>query len=174
MQLVKVISTRIANGGIRLIKFLRMGLFDVQETKVAAPYGVDSNPIEDMVAVYAETSEKGNPVIIGYLNKNQIADIGEYRTFSTDEDGVEQFYMHLKNDGIAEIGGDTDFMVRYSELESAFNELRDDYNAFLIKYNAHVHPGVVVGPGSTLITPSVESPSTADISGAKIDEIKTI
>ena len=78
----------------------------------------------------------------------------------------------MKNDETIEIGGDTDFMVRYSELESAFNELRDDFNNLVTKFNTHVHPSPA--GGSTGPTPTGGTPSTADITGAKINEIKTI
>ena len=59
----------------------------MQTSIEAMPYGVDSNPIKDMVAVYSETTGKGETVIIGYLNKNLKAEVGEFRTFSTDSNG---------------------------------------------------------------------------------------
>ena len=172
MNFVKIISTRIVDS-VRLIKFLRKGKDDTRECKVSAPYGIDSVPVEDMIAVYSPTQQNGRNVIIGYLNKNAIADVGELRFYSTDADGVEQNYIHLKNDGDIEIGGSTDNMVRYSDLEAAFNRLKSDHNDLVSKFLAHVHPGVTVGAGSTGVTPTLVSPSPADISGAKIEEIKT-
>ena len=173
MNIVKVISTRISESK-RLIKFLRLGKSDVQENYEVSPFGFDSNPIKDMVAVYSQTSEIGNSVIIGYINKNQISEIGESRIYSTDADGLLKFYVYLKNDGTAEIGGNTDFMVRYSELESAFNELKSDFNTLVSTFNTHVHPGVTSGGASTSATLTTGITSSADISGAKIEEIKTI
>jgi len=161
MNVTKTISTSIKNA-VRFVKFLRMGKSDVQECRQIAPYGVDSAPIEGMAAIYAKTSEVGKPVIIGYVNKNQIAEAGEYRTFSTDSDGGVQFYIHLKNDGTAEIGGDTDNMVRYSELKIGFDKLKADFNA-------HIHTGNMGAP-----TTPPTLPSTADISNSKINEIKTL
>ena len=65
-------------------------------------------------------------------------------------------------------------MVRFSELETGFNELKDDFNNFISTvYNTHIHPGVLSGGASTSPTPSTGSSSSADISAAKIDEIKT-
>ena len=176
MNVTKTISTSIKNA-VRFVKFLRMGKSDVQECRQASPFGVDSAPIEGMAAIYAKTSEVGKPVIIGYVNKNQIAEAGEYRTFSTDSDGGVQFYIHLKNDGTAEIGGDTDNMVRFQELETGFNNLKSDFNNLVLRYNTHVHPYVglpATTPGVTSATASSGSASTADISSAKIDEIKTL
>lgn len=166
-----MISDKIAK-----IKFLGSGKSDVQEKNQIAPFGIDSNPIKDMIAIYMPTSEIGREVVVGYINKNQIADIGEIRIHSTDADGNDSISLHLKNDGTAEFGGDSDFMVRYSALETAFNELKADFNSLVTKYNSHIHPfvGLAAGvPGFTTPTTTTETPSTADITGAKIDEIKT-
>lgn len=172
MRLVTIIST-VVESGLRIVKFFHLGK-NVKTSVQAAPWGVDAHPVKDAIAVYAETGVKGKAVIIGYLNVNALAAVGEHRLFSTDADGAVQFYIHLKNDGTAEIGGNADNMVRYSELETAFNELKQDFNTHVQNYNTHVHPGVTAGPGSTAVTPAVSTPSQADISGAKIDEIKTL
>lgn len=164
MNLATIISTEINNLSQRVSKFLRFGLKDVQTALQTAPYGVDSNPIKDMIAVYGATSEKGKPVIIGYINKNQLADVGEMRIFSTDANGVVKTFIFLQNDGIMEIGGDVDNMVRFSDLETGFNQLKSDFNAFLV----HVH-GVA---GTPPVPPA--TPSTASIAASKIDEIKTL
>ena len=157
-KIIKVISSQIDSTGRRLIKSLGWGADDVQETLNVAPFGDDSCPVKDMVAIYATTSDIGNPVVIGYVNKNQI---------------------HLKNDGTAEFGGNTDFMVRYSELEVGFNALKSDFNSLVTSYNSHIHittatVSATAVPGIIAPTPSTGTPSTADISGSKIDEIKTI
>jgi hypothetical protein len=64
------------------------------------------------------------------------------------------------------MNGDTDFAVRYSELESAFNQLKQDLNAFILVYNTHSHSAFGGPPSATGLD------SAADISGAKIEEIK--
>lgn len=174
MNLVKVISTAFDDLERRIVKVLRMGKSDVQTSVEAMPYGIDSNPVKDMIAVWAETGEKGKTVIVGYLNKNQLADVGEFRTYSTDSTGELKFYIWQKNDGSCEIGGDVDNMVRYSKLEEAFNQLKEDFNNFVTTYNSHVHSGVTTGPGSSGTTPATGTTSSADISEAKIDEIKTL
>lgn len=162
----KVISNEIDKLKRRLIKVTRFGKSDTQTSLEAMPFGVDSVPVEDLVAIHVKTAEKGKTMIIGYLNKNSIAGIGEHRTYSTDADGVEKTYIWLKNDGIIEVGGSSDFMVRYSALETAFNELKGRFNTFA---NTYV-PG---GPTVVGLPPSV-LPSSADISAAKINEVKTL
>ena len=166
INLVKTISTELDSLSRRIVKVLRYGKSDVRTPIQIASFGTDSNPRKDVIAIYAATSVKGEEIIIGYINKNQLAGSGEHRIFSEDEDGNISTYIHLKNDGTQEIGGDTDFMVRYSALEAAFNELQEKFNTFA---NAYV-------PGSPTVTglPPTVSPSTADITSAKIEEIKTI
>ena len=170
INVTKTISTSIKNA-VRFVKFLRMGKSDVQECRQASPFGIDSAPIKDMAAIYAKTGEVGKPVIIGYINKNQIAEFGETRLFSTDENGTVKIALHLKNDGTAEFGGNTKNMVRFQELETGFNNLVTDFNNLVTAYNLHIHPS---SSGTTSATVSQGTSSTADISDAKIDEIKTL
>jgi hypothetical protein len=166
LNAVKVISTELDELKRRIVKYLRLGKSDVQTSYETVPFGIDSHPLKDMIAIYGMTGEKGKTVIIGYLNRGRVAAIGETRIFSTDSDGALKTFIWLKNDGTIQIGGSTDFMVRYSKLEAAFNELNNKFNAFA---NAYV-PG---GPSAQGL-PAAAQPSTADITGAKIAEIKTI
>jgi hypothetical protein len=173
LNTVKVISTRFDELKRLLIKALRSGKSDVVEPKQLAPFGIDSNPIKDMIAVYGATGEKGKHYIIGYVRKDQLAGVGELRNYSTDEDGELKFYTWLKNDGTMEFNGDTDNLVRYAPLEAGFNKLRDDFNAHVQKYNAHGHLGVQPGAGTSGIPALLDDPSAATIDAAKIDEMKT-
>ena len=174
MILTKVISTS-ANKLKQLIpKVLVRGRADVQEAIQASPYGVDSNPIKDMVAVYSRTENDGSVVIIGYLNKQSLAETGEYRTFSTDDSGEIKFYTWLKKDGTYEMGGDSNFAVKYNELATEFNKLKTDFNNHITEYNTHTHSVISVGsPSGTPITPS-PIVNVSDITQAKNDKIKTI
>lgn len=168
MNIVKVISTKLQESK-RFVKFLKMGKDDVQECNVAQPFGVDSSPVKDMTAIYAETGEIGNPVIIGYINTNQAAEVGGHRIFSTDSDGVEQIAIYLRANGIAEIGGDADFLARFNELKDGFDTLRSDHNTLVTIFNAHLHPVVGANTGFPTVT---GSQSTASIDSAKIDSLK--
>jgi len=164
MKATKVISTSIDSLNRMVVKILRLGKSDVQTSKQVSPYGFDSNPIKNMVAIHSDTGERGKTIIVGYINKNQITEKGESRIFSTDENGLLKTAIHLKNDGTIEVGGNSDFMVRYSALETAFNELQQ-------KFNTHTHAGVTAGVGVTAIPSAL---STGDITASKIEEIKTI
>lgn len=178
IKLVNVISSEFDKQKSRIVKYLRLGKSDIQTSEEVSPYGVDSSPIKNMIAVYCETSVKGENVIIGYINKNQLAAPGEVRNYSTDANGNLKFYTWLKNDGTYLLGGDVDNAVRYSALALAFNQLRTELNAHIALYNAHVHvilaAGAVPAPFTTSPTATPATPSTADISPAKIEEIKTL
>lgn len=176
-SIVKVISTKIDSTKRRLIKYLRFGSSDVQESLEVSSYGIDSNPIPEMVALYSTTSEIGKPVIIGYINKNKVADVGEFRVFSTDDKGGVKTFVHLKNDGVMCLGGDSDNAVKYSELEKAFNQLKSDHDKLAQKWTKFCLgyvPGSPSVPGApvTLATETVQK-STASITPAKNENIKT-
>lgn len=173
LNITKVISTSFDDLQRRIIKVLRKGKSDVQTPMESAPFGIDSNPIKDMIAVYGQTEEKGKTVIIGYIDKNKLAASGETRLYSIDNNGNLKTYVWLKNDGTMEIGGNTKHMVRYEELQTAFNQLKQDLNTFITIFNSHTHTGVTIGVGSTSTTTTPGTSSSADISPAKIDNIKT-
>lgn len=160
MYLVKVISAEFDNMQRRVVKFFRGGRSDVATAIEASAFGVDSNPVKDMIAIYSPTSINGNEVIIGYINKNQLAQPGEVRLYSTDMSGSQKFYTWLKNDGTYEMGGSTDNAIRYSAL----NAILQNYFTAL---NASISAGVVSGGG--VYTP----PAAPNLSPAKINEIKT-
>jgi hypothetical protein len=178
MNIVKIISSKIDSSGKIIAKFLRFGKDDVRESVVISPYGFDSNPIANMRAIYSQTESNGDSVIIGYINVNQVTKEGESRIFATDSNGNIQIYIHLKDDGSIEFGGDTGNLTRFQELESAFNEMKGDLNDMISKWNSFVVAYVPGSPASVGTPPTLAGqnvqPSTADISGAKIEEFKTL
>lgn len=173
MNLVKTISSEANSLKQLLVKVLRYGKSDVQTPIQALAYGLDSNPIKDMVAVYSKTDSDSDALIIGYLNKNSLAESGEYRTYCTDDNGVEKFYTWMKKNGTIEIGGDTNYAVKFNELKEEFNKLKQSHNDLLTEYKLHVHilsvPAITAAP-----TVSTQSPNTSNIDLSKNDKIKTI
>lgn len=176
IRIVKTISSEIAEG-LRRIKVQRLGKSDIQTPFQGNPAGIDSQPLPGLKAIHAQTGEKGEPVIIGYINEELLAQDGEIRVFSIDSDGALKAYVHAKNDGILEVNGNADFMVRYSALETAYNQLKDDFDSFVSTYNTHTHPvpGITAGAASATasVTTATGSPSTGDITPSKIDNVKT-
>jgi|SRR6185437_1077279 len=177
MSILTSVINSVLDGGYRVMKVLRFGKSDVQTADEATPYGLDSSAVKDMIAVFSDTVTKGEPVIIGYLNKQQLAQPGEFRLYSTDNDGNLITYIWLHNaagDGQIELGGTTDNAVLYSKLETAFNQLKNDFNNFVTIFNSHVHPGVQTGGGSSAVTTTLGTDSSADITPAKNNKIKTL
>ena len=102
-KLLAILSTTKDSLG-RLLGKVNNGKSDIRTAIEASPYGIDSNPIKGMVAIYMRTEQDGREVLMGYLNKNRLADVGELRLFSTDSEGTEKMYMWLTNDGFMELG----------------------------------------------------------------------
>lgn len=146
-----------------IVKFCGFGKNDVQTAFAVAPYGVDSNPIKDMVAVYAPTADKGTQVIIGYINKNSLAQPGEVRHFSTDANGNEKFYTWLKNDGTLELNGNTNNLVKFTELNAQLQSLVNNLNSQL----ALIQSGIASAGGTY-----PRSELTLNINSAKTTKIK--
>lgn len=173
MNIIKVNSTVFNDLRQRVVKFLRYGRSNVQTAKEAAPFGVDSNPPANVAAVYSPTGHLGEGVVLGYIDKNKLAAVGETRLYSTNDKGVQQFYLSLKSDGNLELGGNVDFLVGYTQLAIQFNELQAKFNALVGLFNSHTHVPTAFGTPTT--TPaSAADPSAADITQVKKDKLKTL
>lgn len=161
--------------GNRVVKVVELGPKTAEQI---APFGDDSSPLNDTAGIFSKTTERGDSVIIGYFNGQQIAQPGEKRIFSLNTDGSLSFNIHLKGDGTCEINGTGNFLVKFNELKTAFDQLVKDHNALLADYKAHVHtttatvgssptPGTITAPTVTL------TDSTASVDNAKAENIKT-
>jgi len=162
--LVKILSTSVS-AGARIAKFLGLGNADVQTAAVAAPYGIDSNPVKDMVAIYSSTIQQGEPVIIGYINRNAIAEVGGLRMYSTNANGAEQVYIYLRASGKIELAGNTDNVVRYLALNNGIQQMGADINTNLAAIATAIN---AIVPGSYTPVPVVPN-----ISAAKVNEVQT-
>lgn len=163
MQYTTVISTAKDAAKRLLVKVRRYGKDDVQTPTQAAPYGIDSNPIAGMKAIYSPTTESGKNVIIGYINKDHLSDVGEVRLFSTDSNGALKTYVWLKKNGDIQLGGNTDNLVKYTPLNTSMEQLQ----LFITQQLALIATGIATGGGS--YTPGVLD---IDISGSKVDKVK--
>lgn len=143
---------------------------DMQTVELVTQAGEDTNPPDDSKIIILPVGRAWKTAIAVDDGIEPSMQPGEKKLYSIDGGAISAFVDFL-NTGILQLNGDADFAVRFSELETAFNELKTDFNDFITNtYNLHNHPTAPVGPVST---PSVTgTESTADISGAKIDEIK--
>lgn len=144
---------------------------DVQVVQHYGSSGEDSNPpVGANLAVviignYKITVAEDDGILDDTLSP------GEKIVYGSDAGAITSFIRFLKT-GILEINGNADFAVRFSELETAFNQLKTDHDALLNEHDLHTHGGVEPGAGTSSAAGTALSPSSADISGAKIDTIK--
>jgi hypothetical protein len=150
-----------------------MGGSDVKTVFNILPFGIDSNPPEGYRAIYADTGINGEKILLGVLNENVQAEVGGLRIFSIDSSGNEATSIYLRANGDIELGGNTNYMTKFTELKSGFDELKGDFNTHVQNYNSHVHPGVTAGSASTAVTVTISEETEASIDLAKIDNIKT-
>ena len=139
------------------------------QTKNAFGPGIEINPAlgERLVVSRINNSDSYLLNIAGLSEKvTPDTNPGERRFFSVDELGNLSSFLKLKNNGILELNGNTDFAVKYTQLETAFNLLKTDFNNLITLYNSHNHGGAVAVPS----TPAIAS--TADISPAKSEVVK--
>ena len=154
-----IILSRVKAATSEFVKILRYGKNDVQTSEQYLPAGIDSKPVKEQVAAQSTTDDKGETIILGYHIESDKTEEGETRIFATDSSGVEVFDLLLKNDGTAEFGGNVDNLVRFLKLDQGLQAFITDLNTKLVTAFASVP---VAWPGTSL-----------DISGAKIDEVKS-
>jgi len=169
VKITKIISSAIESGR-RILKILRLGKEDIQTSFESMPYGVDSVPVKDLIAIQMETSERGKTVVVGYINKNQIADVGELRIYATNAQGVEQGFIHLKNSGVLtangstiELNGNIDNVVKFIPLDAGLQAQTTAINAEFVK----IQTAITALGGAYVPTPVV-----VNIVGSKVATVK--
>ena len=132
------------------------------EPEVYAAHGIVSRPSKKTRGVVLQIGNLSFTIAAYTYGVAPPENDGAVKLYGTDAGGAEQSSVLLDSDGTVTVNDGSDFAVRFSALEDAFNELKG-------KFNSHTHTGVTTGTGSTGTT---ATPSTADISSAKIEEIK--
>ncbi len=134
ITLANIVSSAIEFGR----RILTVTQFGAKTSQESSPFGDDSNPLQGMTAVFAETTEIGEPVIIGYINENQLAAVGEKRLYSLDENGNESTFVWLKNNGNLELNGNTFSAVRFQNLQVSLQNSDTAINVELNKIAAAI------------------------------------
>lgn len=130
MLTYSVFKSSIIENSKRILTVLQFGAKTADEV---LPFGIDSSPIKDMTAIYGSTSNNSESVVIGYINKNQIAESGETRFYSLDSDGNEKAFIFLKKDGKIHLNGNAYTSVRFSPLKTGLDNQNLLINAELVK-----------------------------------------
>lgn len=177
------VFTDIIKDGLKHINLRGFSDKDTLTKVQVTPSGIDSTPHDKYVALYCETATRGSGAVIGYIHENFITKAGEIRIYSEDKDGELKAYVYCDEEGVVNVNGDTDNMVRYTPLKNGFDGLRTDFNALVAKHNQLVSEvnlfiglyNVHTPTPTTLATPSTAGgiASTASITNSKIDNVKT-
>lgn len=160
MATITKIDSTSTDDGFRSVKVEQYGM---KTADLVQPFGEDSNPIKNMVAVFEETDTDGNPIIIGYLSPNALAAEGERRMYSVNENGETQAFIWLKNDGNIELNGNGDNLVRFTPLERGLIQMVQKLNIELAKIQAGISSA-----GGAYAKVDID----IDVSDAKIENVK--
>ena len=146
--------------GQRILKVLQYGPKTANE---CGPFGLDSSPLENYTAIYSETANAGESLIIGYIQKTQLAKQGEARLFSLDSNGLLKAEIFCKADGTIILNGGVNSSIRYEPLNTELQKLKNDINTELLKVQTAI---------TTLGGTYANTPLILDITTAKSDTIK--
>ena len=182
MNTVGIYISNTIEKGFRWLKFRRFGRDDVMSAYLGAGFGEDYVPTKGARLIQIPTTNSTENIVISVVKKaDATLQEGEKVIYSTDANGAIKAQVYFRADGKVEIRGTnivmldgTDFAVRYSGLESEFNELKGKYNDLVSKWNAFAGAYVPGGPSVVGLPPTAQAgtASAADITSAKIDEIK--
>lgn len=126
-------------------------------------FPITANGIPGSVKLKAATDfnlESGNEVILKSI-------------LSTD---LQSAIVKLTGSTNVQLNGNTNFAVKYTELKSAFDTLKTDFNNLVTAYNSHIHiTTATIGAGATpgVISPTatIGTSSTADMSASKNSKV---
>ena len=159
------------------------------EPELYSTFGVLSRPIKDTKGVVIDLG--GTKIITATHNYKLERDMetGETVIYSLNDDGEIESEIYLKKDKTIEIKGEIVFLpgndnaMRFTPMQIAFNQLKTELNAAIVIINArvafyaaHTHqiiaplPNTPTSPPSNVFPPAI--PATADMSAAKVEEIK--
>lgn len=142
---------------------------DIQTVELMASAGEDVNPPVGNRVLILDVGAAYKIAIAADDGIEPSMDEGEKKLYSIDGGAISAF-INLLNTGILELNGNADFAVRFNALQTAFDQLVTDFNNLVTVHDTHMHPTAATGsPSLPTITGTA---SSADMSGAKIDEIK--
>ncbi len=185
MKIVKVISTSYDALKRLAVKVILFGKEDngfAVEPLEISPHGIDSRPVPDARGMYAVTATIGKSYMLGYVNANRKAEVGEARLLCTDAQGNFKFNIWLRADGTM-LAGDSEvpaeyvnFAVMYNETKQELDKLKTSHNTLAQKWDAFVAAYVPGSPSVTGLPPtlagSTVGQNSSDFSLIKNDKIK--
>jgi hypothetical protein len=151
---------------------------DIQTIELIRQSGEDYVPQNDSSVVIADLGPAYRVGIAVDDGVEPSVSSGERELYSYDENRSKQSWIRILTNSDVEINGNDDNAVRYSVLKAQFDQLKSDFDQAMIYINTHTHNDSLGAPTTPPLLPSPPWPapgiqsSTADMSGAKIDNIK--
>ena len=139
------------------------------DAEVYSAHGVVSRPSKKTKGIRIQLGKLSIILAAYTYGVDPPENAGETKIYSTDADGEEEASHLLGNDGTHTFNNGSDNAVRYSDLKTAFDQLKSDFNALVSQYNLHTHAETGT---TTLVTTMTGASSSADMSSAKVEEIK--
>jgi len=146
---------RNGEGDVILLQVEISGPDDVQTVELMTHAGDEASPPDDAQVLLVQI---GPAWVVALAADDLIPpdiNVGERRVYSQDG-GARKATIYWRTDGQLELNGTGDFAVRFNALETAFNQLKSDFDSHAGHFSGEVVP----------------TPSTADVSGAKVDTIE--
>lgn len=102
--------------------------------------------------------------------------IGSFDTTNLEIKSTGGASIKLTPGGDIQLNGDADYVTAFNDMKTAFDQLRQDFNALVTQYNLHIHVTTATDAGGSLgvISPTVAqgTSSTADMSSAQVTTVK--
>ena len=126
-------------------------------------YNVRLQAVKDSTTGFVQIPKTGTECVITFINRSTAVLISckEITKLLIDADTVIQF-----NDGTL------DCMVKVNDLVTKLNNLENKVNAIVTFTSTHVHPGVTVGLGSTLVTTTPVTGSLTPTVKSDLENVK--
>lgn len=150
--------------GDKPVLILQVSLIDGEDTRSIEIFSSsDFNPANGTRVYICNVSDSYQIAVATSDGLTPESEPGEIEIYSTDNPVTsKQASIKLDKDAKIIMNEGADFAVRFSALETAFNELQT-------QYNAHTHPYINVAAPAT--TSATAAQSIGDISLSKIDEV---
>lgn len=146
---------------------------DVRTVELVSLSGDDTNPANDCRAFIIDAAGSYSICIAITDDLTPEVDPGERELYSTDNPVTQKLAkIRLNSSSEVVMNDGTDYAVKYNELKTAFDQLKADFDALVAVFNAHLHSGVTAGGSNTGAVSATGTPSTADMSGSKVDTVR--
>lgn len=169
-------ANRDGAGTVRMLDVELSGPSDVQSCQLAMAANVDACPIDGDKVLVVRAGQAWPIAIPLEDGVTPDAASGCITIYSRKPDGSRSAVVTMTAAGEIQLNGSADWAVAYTDLKSAFDQLKSDVNSIVNFINGvpgvgHVHT-CPAGGGATTAMSGTASISSADMSGAKVSSVR--